>query len=231
MFSAASVLSGRNLYLRQTLFCSFFVCIALFCGYGSLRCAAQEGARPAPTPVEQKKTDETPAHKYFTDTLLINQNGEKMRFYSDLLKGKVVVINTFFSTCEGSCPVMTRNLAKIQDALGERFGRDVYFVSISVDPTMDTPARLKAYARKYNAKPGWNFMTGDEQNVDLALKKLGQVITAKEDHSNIFYIGNERTGLWKKAFGLGNSDELVKVIESVLDDKGDGPAPSQPKTN
>ena len=163
--------------------------------------------------------EESPAHKYFTDVLLLNQNGEKMRFYSDLLQGKVVIINSFFATCQGSCLPLNRNLEKVQQSLGDRLGKDVYIISISVDPTVDTPANLKEYAKKLHARPGWYFLTGSKENVDFALKKLGQFVNDKQDHLNIFIIGNERTGLWKKAFGLAQSDELVKVVESVLNDK------------
>jgi protein SCO1 len=165
---------------------------------------------------------ETPAHKYFTDVELINQNGEKMRFYSDLIQGKVVIIDSFFATCQGSCLPMNQNLAKVQEALGDRLGKDVYILSISVDPTVDTPPNLKQYANKLQAKPGWFFLTGAKENVDFALKKIGQFVDDKQDHLNIFIIGNERTGLWKKAFGLAKSEELVKVVDSVLND--------QPKT-
>jgi len=162
---------------------------------------------------------QSPAQKYFTDVELTNQNGEKMRLYSDLLKGKVVIINSFFATCQGSCLPMNRNLEKVQEALGERIGKDVYILSISVDPTVDTPTNLKEYAKKLHARPGWYFLTGPKENVDFALKKLGQFVSDKQDHLNIFIIGNEPTGLWKKAFGLAKSEELVKVVESVVNDK------------
>jgi len=178
---------------------------------------AQEASQPKQT---LSATDESPAKKYFTDVLLVNQNGEKMRFYSDLLQNKVVVINSFFATCTASCLPLNRNLEKLQKALGEHMGKEVYFVSISVDPTVDTPTNLKAYAKKLNAGPGWYFLTGDKENVDFALKKIGQFVDDKNDHLNIFIIGNERTGLWKKAFGLAQNEELMKVVESVLNDKG-----------
>jgi len=168
------------------------------------------------------QSDDSPAHKYFTDTLLVNQNGEPMRFYTDLLKGKVVIINSFFATCQGSCLPMNRNLEKVQEELGNRLGREVNIISLSVDPMVDTPAKLKQYSKQLNARPGWYFLTGDKQNVDLVLKKLGQFVDNKQDHLNIFIIGNERTGLWKKAFGLAPSGELVKVVETVLNDQ---PAP------
>ena len=180
--------------------------IAIFFVFGVIHVRAQE---PEPSA----------AQKYFTDTVLINQDGEKMRFYSDLLKGKTVIIDSFFATCQGSCLPMNRNLEKVQEALGDRLGKDAYIISISVDPTVDTPPALKAYSKKLNARPGWYFLTGDKASVEIVLKKLGQFVDDKQDHLNIFIIGNERTGLWKKAFGLAKSEEIVKVIESVINDK------------
>jgi protein SCO1/2 len=177
------------------------------------------GARSQqPDPAKPANSAESAAHKYFTDTILINQNGEQMRFYTDLLQGKTVIINTFFSTCQGSCTPMTRNLEKVQDALGDRLGKDVHMISISVDSAMDTPPQLKAFGNKFHARPGWYFLTGSKENVEFVLKKLGQYVEDKNDHLNIFIIGNERTGLWKKAFGLAKSEELIKVVDSVLND-------------
>src|SRR5262249_32037035 len=108
---------------------------------------------------------QTAAQKYFTDVVLVNQNGEKMRFYSDLLHDKVVIINSFFPLCKPGCLPMNRNLEKVQEALGDHIGKDVYIVSISVDPTVDTPASLNEYAKKLNARRGWYFLTGEKQNV------------------------------------------------------------------
>jgi protein SCO1/2 len=184
---------------------------------------AQTGTTQATGPLTDQSAELTDkqasAQKYFTDVVLLNQNNEQMRLYSDLLKGKVVIINAFFATCQGSCLPMNRNLEKVQEALGERLGKDVNIISISVDSTVDSPANLKEYAKKLHAKPGWYFLTGEKKNVDFALHKLGQYVDDKNDHLNIFIIGNERTGLWKKAFGLARSDELVKVVESVINDQ------------
>ena len=184
---------------------------------------AKPAAPPAPHDhSHMSKTAEksSPAEKYFTDVELIDQNGKKVRFYSDVLKGKTVVVNAFFTSCTSVCPPMNRNMQKIQEALGERVGRDVFFVSITVDPEVDTPARLKEYAKNFHAGPGWTFLTGKKENLDWALYKLGQYVERKDDHKTIFIIGNEATGLWKKAFGMANVGELVQVVESVVDDKG-----------
>jgi protein SCO1/2 len=117
---------------------------------------------------------------------------------------------------------LIRNLEKLQKDLGDRMGKDVHIISISVDPVLDTPASLKAYAQKVNAGQGWYFLTGNKESVEFALKKIGHFVDNKESHLNIFIIGNERTGLWKKAFGLAKSEELMKVVESVLADKPTG---------
>lgn len=161
----------------------------------------------------------SPAENYFTDVELINQDGEKVRFYSDVLKNKVVVINTFFTTCTSICPPMNRNFEKMQEALGERLGKDVFLVSITVDPATDTPTRLKEYGKRFHAKPGWLFLTGKKENVDWALYKLGQYVETKDNHTSIFIIGNEPKGLWKKAFGLAKSEELIKIMEDVIADR------------
>jgi protein SCO1/2 len=186
---------------------------------------AQQPAAPPAAAAKPNTTTEqmrATAQKYFTDVELINQNGERMRLYSDVLKDRVVVINAFFATCQGSCLPMNRNLEKVQAAFKERMGKDLYIISISVDPTVDTPAALKDYAKKLNAVPGRLFLTGEKAKVDLALRKLGQYVEQREQHTNIFIIGNERTGLWKKAFGLAPAEELVKIVESVLNDAPTG---------
>lgn len=189
-------------------------------GASAARTSTQQ---PAPQPHDHdpmKAGESSPARNYFTDVVLVNQDGEKMRFYSDVLKGKTVVISAFFTTCTSVCPPMNRNLEKVQEALGERIGKDVFIVSISVDPETDTPERLKAYARKFHAKPGWIFLTGKKENVDWALYKVGQYVEEKNDHTTGLIIGNEATGLWKKAFGMAKAAELIEMVENITGDKG-----------
>jgi protein SCO1 len=159
------------------------------------------------------------AAKYFSDVELIDQDGRKLRFYSDMLKGKTVVINAIFTTCTNVCPPINRNFERIQEALGERLGKDVFLVSITVDPVNDTPEKLKEYAQKFHARAGWSFLTGKKENIDEALYKLGQYVQDKNSHKTIVIIGNEATGLWKKAFGLASADDLIKLVEEVMNDQ------------
>ena len=161
----------------------------------------------------------TAAAKYFGDVELIDQDGRKVRFYSDVLKGKTVVVNVLFTTCTNVCPPISRNFERIQEALGERLGKDVFLVSITVDPENDTPEKLKAYAEKFHARAGWSFLTGKKENIDQALYKLGQYVQDKNSHKTIVIIGNESTGLWKKAFGLASADDLIKLVDEVMNDR------------
>lgn len=161
---------------------------------------------------------ENSGSRYFTNTVLVDQDTVERRFYTDLIQDKVVVINVMFGSCKDSCPVMARNFARIQEWLGPRLGRDVNMISITVDPETDTPARLKSYAGDFKARKGWYFLSGDPRNVHLILQKLGLDVANKQDHLNVFLIGNDRTGLWKKALGIADSEKLIQVVSSVLGD-------------
>jgi protein SCO1/2 len=193
-------------------------------GFAQGQAPAARPMPPAPSSLQNQAQTQpspgaktpSPAEKYFSDVELINQDGHKMRFYSDVLKGKVVIINTFFTTCTSVCPPMNRNLERVQEALGDRLGKDAFLVSISVDPETDTPPRLKEYSRRFHARPGWIFLTGKKENVDWALYKLGQYVETKDGHTTIIIIGNEPKGLWKKVFGLAKPDELMKSVEDVI---------------
>jgi len=158
----------------------------------------------------------TAGRNYFTDVELINQNGQTMRLYSDLIAGKTVVIDSFFTSCVGICPIMGGTFKRIQTVLGDHMGKDLILISVSVDPETDTPARLRDYAKSMSAKPGWYFVTGKKENVDAALHKLGLLVDAKENHKAVVLIGNEPKGLWKKAFGLANSEDVVKMVQEVV---------------
>jgi protein SCO1 len=178
-------------------------------------------AGEATRPLQQAPPGQSSAsQRYFTDIALLDQDGVERRLYSDLLRGKIVIINVLFTRCDNACPVMAHTLARVQEFLGDRLGADVHMLSISVDPEADTPARLKAYASGLKARPGWFFLSGNQRNIDAVLQKLGQRVERKEDHSNLFLIGNDRTGLWKKVFGMAPYEDIVRVLETVLNDKG-----------
>jgi len=155
---------------------------------------------------------------YFANVTLVDQDGKTQDLYA-LMKDRTIVMNTFFTSCEVSCPIMARTFASLQDRFADRIGKDLVLVSITVDPATDTPERMKAYATKMKAKSGWYFLTGTKEQVDLALKKIGLSVDVRDNHLNVMLAGNDKTGLWKKLNGMASSEELAKLVASVVDDR------------
>jgi len=153
------------------------------------------------------------AREYFTDTVLKTHKGRSVRFYSDTMRGKVVLINFMFTGCGDACPLITAKLVQTKKDLGDAFGRDVRFISISVDPEQDTPEELVKYARKFHpAHPEWIYLTGAKPGIEHVVKKLGAFSDSVENHSTAIIIGSPQQGRWKKV----RPDAPVKVIAEEL---------------
>jgi protein SCO1/2 len=159
------------------------------------------------------------------DVELLDQDGRKVRFYSDLVRGKVVAINFIFTTCTTICPPLGATFARVQRELGERAGRDVQLISVSVDPATDTPERMKAWGAKFKAGPGWTFVTGSKPQVSELLSALAASTARREDHTPTVLIGNDATGQWTRAYGLTTPSRIVKIIG----DAAEGRLEPQPK--
>lgn len=151
------------------------------------------------------------------DVELLDQNGNKVHFYSDLVKGKTVAVNFIFTTCTTICPPLGATFARVQKELGERAGRDVRLISVSVDPATDTPERLKAWAAKFHAAEGWTLVTGAKPQVDELLRALGAATASPADHSPTVLIGNDAKGQWTRTYGLARPAVLVKLIGDALE--------------
>ncbi len=146
---------------------------------------------------EAQPTPRNRLAEHFPNVLLRTQDNRDVRFYDDLVKGKVVLINFMFTTCTSLCPRSTANLVKVQELLGDHADRDVFLVSISVDPDHDTPAVLKRYAERYHARPGWTFVTGKREDVDLIRRGLGvRDNDDRSQHTGMLIYGNEAFGRW-----------------------------------
>ena len=146
------------------------------------------------------------------DVTVYDQDGNKLRFVSDLVKGKTVAINFIFTTCTTICPPLAATFRRVQQEMGERVGRDVRLISISVDPVTDVPERLKAFAAKFNAASGWTFVTGGNPEINLLLKALGAGVADKNDHTPMVLVGNESASYWTRTYGLAPVSVIVKVI-------------------
>lgn len=156
----------------------------------------------------------------FPNVELLTQDGKKVRFYDDLIKGKVVAIELMYTTCKYNCPLETARLVQVQKLLGERMGKDVFFYSITIEPENDTPEVLKAYAEKYRVGPGWTFLTGKEADIKLISRKLGLDFLPNpndpDGHTPSLLIGNEATGLWMRNSALDNTKFLALKIEQMI---------------
>ena len=150
------------------------------------------------------------------DVEVLDQDGNVRRFYTDLVKGKTIAINFIFTNCTTICPPLGATFARVQRDLGEKVGKDVYFISVSVDPLTDTPERLKAWGAKFKAGPGWTFVTGNKEEIDRLLRALGTFSARREDHTPSVIIGNDARDIWTRTYGLASASQMVGVINAVL---------------
>ena len=157
---------------------------------------------------------------YFPNVELRAHDGRTLRFFDDLIRDKVVVVNFIYTSCPDACPLETAKLREVEDLLGERVGQDVFLYSISIDPERDTPEVLRAYAERFRTGPGWLFLTGDAADVRLLRQKLGLLGASGDeklqDHSLDLLIGNQATGQWMKRSPYENPYLLATQIGSWL---------------
>lgn len=139
------------------------------------------------------------ARSYFTDLELLTHEGRKVRFYTDVLDGRTVLINVIYTNCKDACPLITQKMNQVRALVGEQFGREVHFVTLTSDPERDSPAALKAFAQKQSVDlSGWTFLTGNKKNIDHILAKLGQFSQNVEEHSTLLIAGNVGAKRWSK---------------------------------
>jgi protein SCO1/2 len=157
---------------------------------------------------------------YFPNVVLTDQDGTQLRFYDDLVKDKVVLINFMFATCHDACPLETAKLRQVQERLASHVGHDMFMYSITITPSHDTPEVLKAYSEKFRVGPGWKFLTGREEDITLLRRKLGLYsetqVEQAEGHGMSLIVGNERTGVWMKRSSFDNPKVLARVMSDRL---------------
>ncbi len=156
-----------------------------------------QAATPQPqAQLPSAKDSDATRRSYFTDLRVKTNEDRELRFYSDLLKDKTILISFYYLDCGTVCPLQNKVLAELQNLLGERLGKDILVLSISVDPARDTPELVKAYARAWNAKPGRLFLTGSKINVDWINYKLGYYTEEPPTHKTTYLLGNVKSGHW-----------------------------------
>jgi protein SCO1/2 len=152
------------------------LCLAAALIGATISITVADEPRPAPTeilPSEAGLAAPGPLARHFPNVTLRTQDDREVRFYDDLIRGKLVLINFIYTNCDGICPGSTANLVALQKRLGDRLGRDVFIVSVCIDSARDTPSSMKSYAGHFGTGPGWTFVTGAQEDVDLIRRKLG----------------------------------------------------------
>jgi protein SCO1/2 len=159
--------------------------------------------------------------RYFPNLVLTSHEGRKVKFYDDLVKDKIVVFNMFYAKCEGICSPVTRNLVRVQSMLGNRVGKDIFIYSFSLKPKEDSVSALKHYAEMHKVKPGWLFLTGSADDMELLRRKLGFVDPDPEvdkdisNHIGVLKYGNEPLQRWGGCPGMQAPDAIAEAISWV----------------
>ena len=166
--------------------------------------------------LEERVRMEKAGDLHIPDLPVLTQDGNEVHFYSDLVENKVVVMNFIFTTCTTICPPLGANFGKLQQMLGDRAGKDIRLISVSVDPVTDTPERLKAWGAIFGAGPGWTLVTGGKSEVTQILKALQVFTPDYNDHSPVVLMGNAATGEWTRAYGLAPPKDMAAVLEGLL---------------
>jgi cytochrome oxidase Cu insertion factor (SCO1/SenC/PrrC family) len=172
------------------------------------------GAAQAATPAE-KPPPIADARVEIPDVELADQDGKPVRLRTLLSGDKAIVADFIFTTCTTVCPILSGIMTRMQDKVGDRLGKEVVLVSVSVDPARDTPARMKAYARKWKARAGWVWLTGPKDVVDQVLKGMGAYTPSFTDHPPMVLVGDGRTGTWKRFNGFPNQGLILSRVDEI----------------
>jgi protein SCO1/2 len=152
---------------------------------------------------------------YIPNVPVITQDGRPLQFYDDVLKGKIAIISFIYTSCRDICPVVTARLSQLEDKLGDAAGRDYFFVSISIDPENDTPDKLKEYGKAFGVGPGWLFLTGKTEDINLIRHRLGERSRALTEHRNEVLLFNGATGEWERNSAFGDIGLLAAAVRSM----------------
>jgi len=149
------------------------------------------------------------------DVTLVNQDGKKVRFKSLIESDQPVVVDFIYATCTTICPVLSVGYINLQNKLKDS-PRKPRLISITIDPENDTPRTMKEYLKRYNAKPGWDFLTGSRGDIDKVMRAFNAYIPDKMSHYPLNLIRSPKDGTWVRLFGILSSKEFVSEYSAVV---------------
>lgn len=193
--------------MKRNIFASVIILLLVF---GPVRSQA-----PAPAAAGVKVDVQGFGTVTIPDIMVQDQEGRKGRFYSDLIKDKVVVISFFYTSCNYVCTLQGRTFSKLQSLLGERLGKSVFLILVTTDPANDDSAQLKEWGKRYDVQTGWTLVTGKTSEVNKLLVPFTAKPASGGMHLPTTFIGNARTGVWTGATGTFAPEDLLKVVDLV----------------
>lgn len=173
--------------------------------------AISAGASPATTVVQPAQTPRA----RIPDVELIDQHGKRHRFYSDLVRGRLVLMNAMYTRCRGTCPMQATVFAQAARLVRQRQDLPVQILSVSLEPEVDTPERLASFAARYDAGNDWLFLTGRPEDVKAVLEAMDLAAPRPEEHTPLCVVGHEESGTWMKMVNLAAPAEIVSRLEFV----------------
>ena len=184
---------------------------------GGIEAPAAHDAHHHAAPAEAKpKAARVTLH----DLQLADVDGQTIRFKSEAVGNRIVVVGFIYTSCTTICPVTSAVFADVQQrlikTLGERFGHEVKLITLTVDPATDTSERLKAYAANFGSPVGWLWLTGEKPQVDRVLTGLGAYAADFTRHSGAVLVGDARTGDWMRFYGIPNPTDIVNRVDQLL---------------
>ncbi len=178
--------------------------------------AAPEPAAAATAAGPAKAADATETRVTLADVSLVDRTGRSVRFPGEVLGDGIAVVNFVFTSCTTVCPVLSGLFGSVQERLGEKAGRSVRLISLSVDPVRDTPARLAAMAERYRAREGWSWLTGDREDMARVLRGLGAYVASPADHAPMVLVGDVKTGRWYRLNGFPSAAAIEERVNRLL---------------
>jgi protein SCO1/2 len=146
------------------------------------------------------------------DVTLTNQDGEDVKL-SDLINGKQpVLIDFIYATCTTICPILSAGYSHLQRKLGDH-SETIKLLSFSIDPEHDRPQVMTEYLQRYQAKPGWDFLTGNRKDIDTVMHAFDAYVSNKMSHYPLTLIKVPGKEQWVRLYGLVGTKALTKEIE------------------
>lgn len=179
-----------------------------------------------PKGVEFLSNDKLLGRGQLPEARVETSDGRTVRLYADLIKGKVVLINHMAIDNEASFPIVA-HLLEITRHLKLKLGTDLHIISITSDPVRDTPARLRAFAKRMGVpKQGWHFVRMSGADNTIVSSRLYRHSMPPDPRARIGVInyGNEAVGLWGLfPVGISPEDAAMRIASVVTGRPTSGP--------